>query len=80
MLRGILSKQRIPSAEFQIVTPESSSSSLGGKENLPDVSQPVAEVKPPRQEKLKKLKAKEQPVDVQMTTQAFNKLMVRGHF
>ena len=76
MFKSILPSRRVPSSEFQMVTPPLDSA-LNGKENWPDPSMPV-DTKHTRVEKSKKRKGKEQAPgpDSYMTTHAFEKLLV----
>ena len=77
MFKSILPSRRVPSTEFQMVTPPFDSI-LNGKENYYPESSAPAESKPSRIEKLKKRKGKEQAPDPdnQMTVHAFEKLLV----
>ncbi|KZT67964.1 hypothetical protein DAEQUDRAFT_751505 [Daedalea quercina L-15889] len=75
MFKSILPSRRVPSTDFQMVTPPFDSI-LNGKENCPGPSAP-GESKPSRVEKFKKRKGKEQVPgpDSYMTAHAFEKLL-----
>ena len=76
MFKSILPSRRVPSTDFQMVTPPLDSA-FNGKENWPDPSIPI-DNQQTRVEKTKKRKGKEQAPapDSYMTTHAFEKLLV----
>ena len=79
MFKSILPSRRVPSTDFQMVTPPLDSA-MNGKENWPDPSMPI-DTKQTRVEKSKKRKGKEQAPgpDTYMATHAFEKLLVSVH-